>query len=543
MWEEIRRRRERREIPRRRGFDAEIEARAAFVSQIAAGDFDWLAPDDDWDNDGVLNPYDWTPTSIAIFGGAEVEVNLTLGGADGTAANPWPIYNIWQLQAIDGVSVAANGETSEGLRLFGATGDNLTAHYRLMVDIDADAASGWDGGAGFAPVGGVFRGRFDGGGNAVRGLPIFRADENDIGLFAQIGENFGGARGAVVNLGIEDANIRGGVFVGALAGRALRNEISVAWVSGDVRGSDNVGGVIGAVSLSVSEQTRMAFIWSAANVDGGKNVGGVIGRGDNPGAIVSDSWSAANVVGDSFVGGFLGFDGGLGVAHSWSAGVVVGANAGGFQSNIRGDSPSALWSIETSGINAGAGEGVGVDSLQTLAAASDALLSDEFWHDGDNNLSDGQADFPLLKEMDLPRQAVNLARALTRIYGGVGASELLTTGVTTTISQTGEFAARIDSNGEAADNPDHEDVTSTPTCEANPSADGGGLTITPGYNGVSVRFVAEDADGVSIGTISGCQISIGSTAASSFALVLTFTAGEGDAQRIITRRYPITRSP
>ena len=521
-------------------FDAEIEARAAFVSQIAAGDFDWLAPNDDWDNDGVLNPYDWTPTSIAIFGGAEVEVNLTLGGADGTADNPWPIYNVWQLQAIDGVSVAAGGETSVGLRLFGATGDNLTAHYRLMVDIDADPASGWDGGAGFAPVGGVFRGRFDGGGNAVRGLPIFRADENDIGLFAQIGENFGGARGAVVNLGIEDANIRGGVFVGALAGRALRNEISVAWVSGDVRGSDNVGGVIGAVSLSVSEQTRMAFLWSAANVGGGKNVGGVIGRGDNPGAIVSDSWSAANVVGDSFVGGFLGFDGGLGVAHSWSAGVVDGANAGGFQSNIRGDSPSALWSIETSGINAG--EGIGVDSLQTLAA-SDALLSDEFWHDGDNDLRDGQADFPLLKEMDLPRQAVNLARALTRVYGGVGASELLTAGVTTSVSQIGEFAARIDSNGEAADNPEHEDVTSTPTCEPNPSADGGGLTITPGYNGVSVRFVAEDADGVSIGTISGCQISIGSTAASSFALVLTFTAGEGDAQKIITRRYPITRSP
>ena len=524
-------------------FDAEIEARAAFVSQIAAGDFDWLAPDDDWDNDGVLNPYDWTPTSIAIFGGAAIEVNLTLGGADGTADNPWPIYNVWQLQAIDGVSVAADGETSEGLRLFGATGDNLTAHYRLMVDIDAGPASGWDGGAGFAPVGGVFRGRFDGGGNAVRGLPIFRADENDIGLFAQIGENFGGARGAVVNLGIEGANIRGGVFVGALAGRALRNEISVAWVSGDVRGSDNVGGVIGAVSLSASEQTRMAFLWSAANVDGGKNVGGVIGRGDSPGAIVSDSWSAANVVGDSFVGGFLGFDGGLGVAHSWSAGAVDGANVvGGFQSNIRGDSPSALWSIETSGVDAGAGEGVGVDSLQTLAA-SDALLSDEFWHDGDNNLSDGQADFPLLKEMDLPRQAVNLARALTRVYGGIGVSELLTTGVTTTISQTGEFAARIDSNGEAADNPEHEDVTSTPTCEPNPSADGGGLTITPGYNGVSVRFVAEDADGVSIGTISGCQISIGSTAASSFALVLTFTAGEGDAQRIITRRYPITRSP
>ena len=89
---------------------ASSEALAAFVEAIAAGDFNWFANTVDWDNDGILNPYDWTPTVNA----AGVTVNLTLGRADGSARRPWPIYNVWQLQAIDGVSVAVDGMQSSG---------------------------------------------------------------------------------------------------------------------------------------------------------------------------------------------------------------------------------------------------------------------------------------------------------------------------------------------------------------------------------------------------------------------------------------------
>ena len=53
----------------------------------------------DSDGDGVLNAYDVTPLG-------EDRVNLFAGGngfADGSPARPFPIYNVWQLQAIDGV--------------------------------------------------------------------------------------------------------------------------------------------------------------------------------------------------------------------------------------------------------------------------------------------------------------------------------------------------------------------------------------------------------------------------------------------------------
>ena len=92
------------------------KARAAFVEKIAAGDFNWFANTVDWDGDGIANPYDWTPTVNADG----VTINLTLGltGEGGTESNPWPIYNIWQLQAIDGVSVSVDGVTERGLDAF-----------------------------------------------------------------------------------------------------------------------------------------------------------------------------------------------------------------------------------------------------------------------------------------------------------------------------------------------------------------------------------------------------------------------------------------
>ena len=100
---------------------ADDDAKRLFERMIERGEVDWLAPNDDWDNDGILNPYDWTPTSVTVFGGVEVEVNLTLDftGADGTeAGNPWPIYNVWQLQAIAGKMVSAVGEMSDSDLLF-----------------------------------------------------------------------------------------------------------------------------------------------------------------------------------------------------------------------------------------------------------------------------------------------------------------------------------------------------------------------------------------------------------------------------------------
>ena len=214
----------------------DLQANRIFLDEIAAGDRQWrgVGDADDWDGDGIANPYDWTPISITV-GEAVIGVNLTLGltGEGGTKDNPWPIYNVWQLQAIDGVSVAVDGTSETGLTLFGDTNARLRAQYRLMADIDAMPTKKWGNNCrtitvGFNPIGGVsgnpFAGFLDGGGYAVRGLFINRPSDsngNNVGLFSQIRK---AGELAVSNLGVEDADIRGGTGVGIIAGECFRCE-------------------------------------------------------------------------------------------------------------------------------------------------------------------------------------------------------------------------------------------------------------------------------------------------------------------------------
>ena len=254
-----------------------------FVAEIAAGDFDWFATDAivagtsslDWDNDGIDNPYDWTPTSDVIEGNV-VAVNLTLSltGPGGTADNPWPIYNVWQLQAIEGVSVSHDGTQSGNLTLFGGGNARVAAQYRLATNIDATPTKQWKNTAGitlgFDPIGGTFSGFFDGGGYAVRGLFIDRrgaptAGERDrVGLFRDINKS---GELAVINLGVEDADIRGRTDVGIIAGRANAS-FSKVWTTGEVVGADEVAAVGGAGGLIANFGARDAvntimMSWSA----------------------------------------------------------------------------------------------------------------------------------------------------------------------------------------------------------------------------------------------------------------------------------------
>ena len=136
----------------------ELDAERVFLYEIATGARQWRGDGDadDWDGDGIANPYDWTPTSVTI-GGVEIEVNLNMSDADGSEGNPYPIYNVWQLQAIDGVSVSSQGDVDGNvtLSLFGDdAATRLGAQYRLAMDIDAAPTKEWDSDAGFNPIGG-----------------------------------------------------------------------------------------------------------------------------------------------------------------------------------------------------------------------------------------------------------------------------------------------------------------------------------------------------------------------------------------------------
>ena len=437
-------------------------------------------------------PQDGNPYNDGYFGEG--------GKGEGTAENPFRIYNIEQLQAIDGVVPAevatdlSSAEVAQALTLFGANAEeSRSLHYVLANDIDATATRGWNGGKGFDPIGETFfadfSGVFDGGGREVRGLWIERPydNENDIGLFA-------GVSGAIVSLGVTDAHVRGNSSVGGLAGWS-NGIISSSWSSGLIWAKyGSVGGLIGKVRGGVVSSS-----WSLGAVSGHYGVGGLVG--DLILGTISSSWSSAAVSGISPVGGLVGgvdhsrfnnyfnnYAGGWTIASSWSSGVVSSRrNIGGLVGrNENSDSTTvSYWSVETSGAKYSGG-GIGVDTLQTISVAA---WGADVWRFG------GDRDFPILVSHDADRQEAGIASGLTRIlnvYGGLEALDArATTGIYALIEEraTSGFAVlQLDTNGLAA-NEGEIGETSKPVCDLRD----GVLRAGVGYNGVTVKVRSENA--------------------------------------------------
>ena len=447
-------------------------AKRLFERMIERGEVDWLA---DSDGDGTINAYDWTPYVTP----ATVEVDL-LGGANGMAGNPWPIYNVWQLQAIAGKVVSAEGKMSDG-NLFGA--NRLSAHYRLTtLDIDATPTRAWDDGKGFSPIGdsaNPFTGDFDGKGKAVKGLYIDRTLDQ-IGIFA-VAE---GAR--IVNLGVEDGRIGGNVSVaaGGIVGEARSVEIIDSWFSGRIEtaGDGAIGGLAGILTISAAAN-KLAGAWVAGRIEssGAAAVaGGVIGKtGPSTAAIEFPGvWSVAEVM-------------------AVTVGGVIGEHARPVIDFSRSSSITAYWSVETSGVDDSDGNSAGIRTAQTLSVAQISAT------DGDGADVGSINDFPLLNAFSRARQAVNIAAGLTRILPRDGGVERgLPRGYADLTTLAAEFRVlEFDSNGLAAN--DVSARSSAPSCVF---ADGG-LRAATNYNNVAVSLSLLSDSGASlrdIGTKGDC---------------------------------------
>ena len=449
-------------------------AKRLFERMIERGEVDWLA---DSDGDGTINAYDWTPYVTP----ATVEVDL-LGGANGMAGNPWPIYNVWQLQAIAGKVVSAEGKMSDG-NLFGA--NRLSAHYRLTtLDIDATPTRAWDDGKGFSPIGdsaNPFTGDFDGKGKAVKGIYIDRALDQ-IGIFA-VAE---GAR--IVSLGVEDGRIGGNVSVaaGGIVGEARSVEIIDSWFSGRIETAGNgaIGGLAGILTIS-TDANKLAGAWVAGRIEssGAAAVaGGVIGKtGPSTAAIEFPGvWSVAEVM-------------------AVTVGGVIGEHARPVIHFSRSSLVTAYWSVETSGVDDSDGNSAGIRTAQTLSVAQISVT------DGDGDGADvgSDNDFPLLNAFSRARQAVNIAAGLTRILPRDGGVERgLPRGYADLTTLAAEFRVlEFDSNGLAAN--DVSAQSSAPSCVF---ADGG-LRAATNYNNVAVSLSLLSDSGASlrdIGTKGDC---------------------------------------
>ena len=263
-------------------------------------------PEQDFDSDGVRDPYDGAPTNAAM---------QTMGS--GTRADPYLIHNIYQLQAIAGVDHQGNSlqasEFTGNSYLYGnGLAEQLSSHYRLANDVNASLTATWNGGGGFVSIGvgfcgqrGVeqcdattrarrvrkaparFSGIFNGSNFEISGLTINR-QSSYIGLF-------GAAKsGSVIaNLRLTSANIinpttraysrhavkfsHGGVLVGEMLGGTIDN----VHVTGTLMGVGyEYGGIAGTLSESENGEIFSIIKNSMADVNitaNGVGFGGLVG--------------------------------------------------------------------------------------------------------------------------------------------------------------------------------------------------------------------------------------------------------------------------
>lgn len=213
-------------------------------------------------------------------------------------------------------TVAAQEEISSATELQ-RVADDLGGEYVLSEDVDLSEISD------FEPIGDSedpFTGTFNGNGNNVSRLGI-EVDGNGVGLFGTVGKD-----GTIKDVGVKNAEVNGGVDVGALVGNN-QGEVRRSHSSGSITGEENTGGLVGR------NIGKIHGSYSTASVSGEVNSGGLAGR--NVGA-VRRSYATGEVSGDDSIGGVVGYN--LGdVVDTYATGSVTGrVTAGGVVGYNRG---------------------------------------------------------------------------------------------------------------------------------------------------------------------------------------------------------------
>jgi hypothetical protein len=322
----------------------------------------------------------------------------------GTAGNPYQVASLDNLYWIAADDVVVPSPV-RAVR--------WASHYFQTTDIDASDTQNWgaDLEKGWTPIGlsegSPFSGTYDGNGNTIDGVYIYRYEEDYQGLFGFTS----GAACTVKNLGVTNVDILGRWHVGALAGRNHNYAtIDNCYSSGEVKGRPNrwyIGGLTGSNSFHstiknshssadvngpryvgglVGYQWESASIincYSTGNVSGGKHTGGLVGSSWDAFTLISNSYSTGNVTSTSDeVGGLVGsnnsgsaikncfstgnvhafaYPGGLVgrnnqgiIEYSFSMGAVTGSGPGGLVGwKTTGGAYSDLqnyWDAEASGV-------------------------------------------------------------------------------------------------------------------------------------------------------------------------------------------------
>jgi hypothetical protein len=296
--------------------------------------------------------------------------------------------------------------TAEQMNTIGNESNDWDKHFKLMADIDLSIYTGTD----FNIIGytgtdfhliernNAFTGVFDGNGHIISNFSYTSTDKRYIGLFGCIGATgidaataigtgkdamikdleliepnidagtgddvgalVGGlGLGTITNCSVKGGTVSGNRGVGGLVGYNFGGEITNCYVTGNVEGVNNVGGLVGTNSSSFGKRAEITNCYSVGSVTGNKRVGGLVGNNASVwaaimwSATISNCYSIGNVFGIEYVGGLVGdnFDGSS-IIKCYAAGRVTGTTVIG---GLVGDNsyyPSTItvsfWDIETSG--------------------------------------------------------------------------------------------------------------------------------------------------------------------------------------------------
>ena len=163
------------------------------------------------------------------------------------------------------------------------TGDSDDAYYNSNAGFDR---------IGRDLAGSRYNAKFKGNGHSISNLYMNNSSIGDFGLFGATG---GDAR--IESVALLNAFVRGNNFVGALAG-TNRGIIHTSYSTGEVRGSAQVGGLVGLITAGSGGEGTVVACYSAAKADGGSSnsVGGLIGEMRGAGSNIRASYSIGEVL-------------------------------------------------------------------------------------------------------------------------------------------------------------------------------------------------------------------------------------------------------
>ena len=291
--------------------------------------------------------------------------SITFAGGDGTINNPYQIATAAQLDMIRDYLQAS---------LYYQLVDDIN----LADDIYLGEYTNWK------PIGGEdspFYGTLDGNGHRITGLTINRPNENYVGLFGRIGLG-----SSITNMKLANVNAIGYWVVGGLVGKNDGSITNVMLEDVQITGSWLVAGLAGVNTGTISHSAV------TGNVNGSDTVGGLVGENDTTTAEILNSYAIVDVSGEDCIGGLVGrvLHGGA-ISSSYATGSVNGtrSNVGGLvgANGLNGDYPGGTISNSyTTGLVTGAG----VDNVGGLVGLNLATVSNSFYSDSTEQNDEGK---------------------------------------------------------------------------------------------------------------------------------------------------------